>query len=144
MPLCRCRHLLSSASCQMAILRSCSCTFRTSRGLHSAIFSSCARTASFQRALLCSARALSPCQSRIFSHPSPSSHFFSPTSTEYIFGLTATTSFIACPPHSSFILPKPSCFRRCTAGYPWGSCLCRTSMSFLACLCTRLLSGCPR
>ena len=42
MPPCECRHLLSTALGQMAIWRSCSCSFRTSRGPRSSIFSSCA------------------------------------------------------------------------------------------------------
>ena len=68
--------------------------------------------------------------------------FFLPTYTEYIFDLTAMTSFITSPPHSS--CPKPSYFCHCKADGPWGSCLCHTAMSILACLCTHLLSRCLR
>ena len=83
------------------------------------------------------------------------SHFFHALRLPYVFfcppNRPSTSSALLQRLHLS-LLPhihlssclKPSYFFRRRADGPWGSCLCRTSMSVLSCLRTHLLSGCPR
>ena len=75
-----------------------------------------------------------------FSLPLPSLCSFCPLppSTSSALLLRLPLSLLPHIRLSSF--PKPSYSQRCTADGLRGSCLCRTAMSALACLCKHLLS----
>ena len=83
-------------------------------------------------------------QSHFFSRPSPSLYFFHPLppSTSSALLLRLHLSLLPHIHLSSCLKPSYFCCRK--ADCPWGSCLCHTAVSILACLCTHLLSGCPR